>query len=172
MIQIALADEQLSFDCAGARLCAAARMVLERAGIRTAVISLAVVNDPTIRALHRAYLGRDEATDVLSFPLEQSAGRLEGEVVVSAETAARVAPRYGWRAADELLLYVIHGTLHLVGYDDRAAADVAAMRAAERDVLAQFGLVARPPRTGRARGASSTKPVNRRARSGKGARSP
>ena len=50
--------------------------------------------------------------------LDDSDG-LEGEVIVGAETALRTAPRYGWPPHDELLLYVVHGTLHLVGHDDR-----------------------------------------------------
>ena len=54
---------------------------------------------------------------MLSFVLEQGDG-LEGEVVVGAETALRAAPQFGWSPHDELLLYVIHGTLHLVGHDD------------------------------------------------------
>ena len=64
---------------------------------------------------------------MLSFVLESSNGCLEGEVIVSADRAAAVAPKYGWSAADELLLYVIHGTLHLVGYDDVTPAKRAAM---------------------------------------------
>ena len=56
----------------------------------------------------------------MSFPLEAAGGCLEGEVVVGAEVARREARRYGWTPHDELLLYVVHGLLHLVGYDDAA----------------------------------------------------
>ena len=77
---------------------------------------------------------------MLSFPLEQSAERLEGEVVVSAQTAAAAAGRFGWSAADELLLYVIHGTLHLMGVGDTTPLEQAEMRARERACLDRFGL--------------------------------
>ena len=104
---------------------------------------MAVVDDPTIRRLHREYLGEDSPTDVMSFVLERADDYLEGEVVVSAETACAAAPEYGWPAADELLLYVIHGTLHLVGYDDTTP------RMRSRDAQAGAGVLGsiRPGRT-------------------------
>ncbi len=125
----------------------AAEAVLVDAKIRTAVLSIAVVDDLSIHALNRQFLQHDYPTDVLSFVLEQDEGRLEGEVIASAETAARAAERYGWSAEAELLLYVIHGTLHLVGHDDQDDAAREVMRAAERRHLACFGLQARelPP---------------------------
>lgn len=118
----------------------AVRMILHDASIPQATVSVAVVDDPTIHQLNRRYLDHDDATDVLSFLLQREADRLEGEVVVSAETAQRVARRFGWSPADELLLYVIHGTLHLVGYDDQTPSERAAMREQERAYLARFGL--------------------------------
>ena len=82
---------------------------------------------------------------MLSFVLERGEGFLDGEVVVSAETALRTAPRFGWSAAEELLLYVIHGTLHLAGYDDATPEQQAAMRGRETEYLA----AARHPGTAR-----------------------
>jgi probable rRNA maturation factor len=104
---------------------------------------LAVVDDPAIRELHRKYLEEDEPTDVLSFVLERSEDCLEGAVVVSGETARATAPQFGWPAEDELLLYVIHGVLHLVGYEDATPPQQAAMRAQERAYLSRFGVEAR-----------------------------
>lgn len=115
-------------------------MILEDEAVERAEISLAVVDDATIRRLNGEYLGRDETTDVLSFLLERDEGSLEGEVIVSAETARSTAPRFGWTADDELLLYVIHGILHLVGYDDATAGQRARMRRREAAYLARFGL--------------------------------
>ena len=76
---------------------------------------------------------------MLSFLLERSAECLEGEVVVSADTAQ--AQRRGSRctAQEELLLYVIHGALHLVGYDDTTPRKRAVMRKRERHYLSQSG---------------------------------
>lgn len=140
MITIEVSNEQSHLPLEDGRLRDAVQIVLERESVAHAEISLAVVDDPTIRQLHRKYLGEDEPTDVLSFVLERSGAGLEGEVVVSAETANRAARRFGWPAEDELLLYVIHGALHLVGYDDATPEQQAEMRRRERAYLSHFGV--------------------------------
>jgi probable rRNA maturation factor len=124
------------------RLKQAARQVLIEAGIRAGEISIAIVTDERMHELNRQYLAHDYPTDVLSFVLDrdEAAGKLDGEVIVSSDYAAREAERYGWTAADELLLYVIHGCLHLAGHDDQSTESKAAMRAAETAHLARFGL--------------------------------
>ncbi len=109
--------------------------IVRDAGFPNAEISVAVVDDAAIAALHAEYLDDPTPTDVLSFVLESSSTRLEGEVVVSAETAAANAPRYGNPPEVELLLYVIHGTLHLVGYDDGTPRERKVMRKRERAYL-------------------------------------
>ena len=106
--------------------------IVREAGLPDAQISVAVVDDRTIAALHQEFLDDPEPTDVLSFVLERSPQHLEGEVVVSAETAAANAPRYDNTPEDELLLYAIHGTLHLVGYDDTTPRKRAVMRKREK----------------------------------------
>jgi probable rRNA maturation factor len=111
--------------------------IVRDAEIPEARISVAVVDDATIAKLHGQFLGDPSPTDVLSFVLEQSAGCLEGEVVVSAETAVANAPLYGCTADDELLRYVIHGTLHLVGFDDATPRKRAVMRKKEDTYLTQ-----------------------------------
>ena len=68
------------------------------------------------------------------------AGTLEGEVVVSGDTARREAARFGWTPGDELLLYVIHGTLHLVGFRDATPDQQAEMRQQERVCLSHVGV--------------------------------
>ena len=140
MIAIDLANEQSTLPVDGGRLRRAVQMILKRAAVRHARISLAVVDDPTIRRLNRRYLDHDCATDVLSFNLDDSGRGLEGEVIVSADTAAAAAPRFGWRPEDELLLYVIHGALHLVGLLDGTDDQRDQMRRRERECLARFGL--------------------------------
>jgi probable rRNA maturation factor len=137
-IKIANQQETLEFD--RGRLRRAAEAILRDAGVDAPQLSIAIVDDATIHDLNRRYLDHDYPTDVLSFLLERRGKRLDGEVVVSAETAAREAAEYGWTAEDELLLYVIHGTLHLVGHDDDTDEASAAMRREERRYLAMFGL--------------------------------
>ena len=106
----------------------------------TAYVSIAVVDDPTIHGLNVQYLGHDYPTDVLSFVLEESTDRVEGELVVSADTAMRESQEAGWSPQDELLLYVIHGSLHLVGYDDHEPTDQIEMYAAEAHYLQRMGI--------------------------------
>lgn len=123
----------------------AVEAVLVGEGIAEAEISVAVVDDAAIHLLNRRHLDHDYATDVLSFILERDQQRLEGEVVVSADTAAAQAEAFGWSAADELLLYVVHGVLHLVGYDDYSESDRQVMRSREQKYLAALGRTRRAP---------------------------
>ncbi|MFO0904628.1 MAG: rRNA maturation RNase YbeY [Pirellulales bacterium] len=146
---IAINNAQTRWPVDRRRIRQAVRAILAGEGFAAGEVSIAVVDDPTIHRLNRQFLQHDYPTDVLSFLLgesdDQSAeGRsLEGEVIVSADTAAQSAERYGWRAEDELLLYVIHGTLHLTGYDDLEPELQIQMRERERHYLAQFGLTPR-----------------------------
>jgi probable rRNA maturation factor len=144
MQQIELADEQTAVTVDRQRIEQVVRRILSDAGIKQARISLAVVDDPTIHELNRRYLAHDEPTDVLSFVLEQGPGMLEGEVIASGDTARHTAERLGWLAEDELLLYIVHGALHLVGYDDATPELRRVMREKELAYLAEIGL--NPPR--------------------------
>jgi probable rRNA maturation factor len=118
-----------------------ARAVLEGEGVPDAEISLAFVDNPAIHRLNQRYLGHDEPTDVLSFPLsEPAARRLAGELVIGAEVALAQAQERGHDVQAELALYVIHGLLHLCGHDDKTAAGAAAMRERERHYLGALGL--------------------------------
>jgi probable rRNA maturation factor len=109
--------------------------VLCDAEIADARISVAFVGDRTIAALHQRFLDDPEPTDVLSFVLERSGNSLEGEVVVSAETARARAAEYKSTPEDELVRYVIHGLLHLVGFDDATSRQRTVMRNKERAYL-------------------------------------
>jgi probable rRNA maturation factor len=139
-IEINAASQRHAVD--SARLKKSVRSILKDAGIKSAEISIAIVNDERMHALNRQYLQHDYPTDVLSFVLarDERAGSLVGEIIASSDYAAREAAEYGWTTDDELLLYIIHGCLHLVGYDDTTAKGKAAMRAAEAKYLQQFGL--------------------------------
>jgi probable rRNA maturation factor len=138
--RVLVANEQASLAIDQVRLTAAARMILAESDYPSATVSIAVVDDPTMHALNVQYLKHDYPTDVLSFVLEESPECVEGELVVSTDTAIREAPEAGWTASDELLLYVIHGTLHLIGYDDHEPADQVEMYTAEAHYLQRMGL--------------------------------
>src|SRR5436190_952467 len=113
MLSIPLANNQTRHPVAEKTLVQAVRNVLESRGIVQGEISLAVVDNAVMHELNRRYLQHDYPTDVLSFVLEQSPNALEGEIIVSADYAAQEAPKYGWTIREELVLYVIHGALHL-----------------------------------------------------------
>jgi len=138
--QIALLNQQSHHSVNERQLTEAATAILRDSEFSSAAISLAVVNDDTIHELNQRHLEHDWPTDVLSFVLEDDGDHLEGEVILSADTAAAAADELGNSAAEEQLLYVIHGTLHLVGYDDKSDADAQEMRAAEARYLREFGV--------------------------------
>ena len=134
-MNIAIANQQTTLSIDEDRIRRIAAAILADAGYAEGELSIAVVDDPTIHELNVRHLQHDYPTDVLSFALVDKPPRLEGEVIVSADTAIENALDYGWPAEDELLLYVIHGTLHLAGHRDKADDEIAAMRAAETQYL-------------------------------------
>jgi len=139
--KIEIADEQTQpVDCDP--LIAVVQKILDDHSIVKSEISIALVDDPAIRILNKQYLDHDYETDVISFVLEsdEQSGSMTGQLIVSTDTAARLANEVGGTMADELLLYVVHGTLHLVGYDDKDPTDALEMRDAEKRYLAELGI--------------------------------
>jgi len=139
--QIEISDQQTkSFD--ETRLLAAVEMILDEYQIIESEISIALVDDPTMRMHNNRWLKHDYETDVLSFLLEydDNRGFLSGQLIVSTDTAESVANELGMTLEQELLLYVIHGTLHLVGFDDKTDSAAVEMRAAEREYLQRLGV--------------------------------
>ena len=101
-----------------------------------ATVSIALVDNATIHRLNRLHLGHDWPTDVITFPLSDlDEPALSGELVVSTEMAVAVAFDAGGDPRDELALYLIHGLLHLCGYDDSSAADALAMTRRQAELL-------------------------------------
>ena len=138
-VSIASPQEIVAID--RGRMRETVRAVLDGENVADAEISLAFVDNPTIHRLNQRYLQHDEPTDVLSFPLsEANAARLAGELVLGVEVAIEQAANRGHDIQVELSLYVIHGLLHLCGYDDHDDDDRAAMRERERHYLRQLGL--------------------------------
>lgn len=120
---------------------ALAGFVLRAEGRGEVGLSVSVVDDEAMAALHERYSGIAGPTDVLAFPLEDEVPGPEallGEVVVSADTAAREAEARGLPFARELLLYVAHGVLHLLGYDDHDEEERNRMHARQEELLDAF----------------------------------
>jgi probable rRNA maturation factor len=131
---------------AAVRLRRRARTFLARLGKEDAELSILLVGDRGMRRLNRSWLGKDVPTDVLSFPAAPSvatAGRFLGDVVLSLDTAARVARAERRPVAEELDRYLVHGILHLLGFDhERGPRHAARMALAEDGVLGAEGMVA------------------------------
>jgi probable rRNA maturation factor len=140
MIRVAIANPQETVPIDRTHLREVARRVLEGEDCAEAEISLAFVDNSTIQRLNRRYLQHDQPTDVLSFPFDGKAGKPSGEIVIGAEVAREEANRRGHEVQVELALYVIHGLLHLCGYDDKTAAGVSKMRKRERHYLELLNL--------------------------------
>ncbi|KAJ1486935.1 hypothetical protein T484DRAFT_1942443 [Baffinella frigidus] len=103
-------------------------------------LSVVLASDAHIRALNREWRGKDAATDVLSFPQGDDAGGLLGDLVVSIETASRQADERGHSLQTELRVLMVHGLLHLLGYDhETAESDAEEMRDAETRLLDRLG---------------------------------
>jgi probable rRNA maturation factor len=141
MIKVSIASPQGLVPIDRGQMRTVTRTVLEGEDENDAEISLAFVDNPTIHQLNKRYLDHDEPTDVLSFPLsEPGARKLAGELVIGVEVAREQAANRGHDVSAELTLYVVHGLLHLCGYDDKAETEAARMRERERHYLRSLGL--------------------------------
>lgn len=121
-------------------LARALRAALEHGGRPGREVAVVVVDDAMLTELHGRFLDDPTPTDVITFDLggEDEPGP-DGELYVSLDMARRVAAERGVPLARELTLYVVHGALHLCGLDDHDPGERAAMRAAEREVMAGLG---------------------------------
>lgn len=101
-------------------------------------LSVSIVGDHSIRRLNRDYLGKDRPTNVISFSLREGefgdlSGGLLGDVVISADTAAREGAESGVGCYERLLFLLLHGTLHLCGYDHERSGEEEARRMARKE---------------------------------------
>ena len=113
-------------------------------------LSLVLLTDAALARLHGKFLGNPAATDVITFEGDPAAGTA-GEICVSVDMAVNYAGARGGGVLEELILYFVHGWLHLAGYDDRQPREKRKMRAAEKramKLLREAGML--PPLRGRA----------------------
>lgn len=136
MLSISLANQQEVMELDYARIKETARAVLQGEGYKQAKVTLALMTDAAIHKLNKQFLEHDEPTDVITFPYSEKP--LHGDIAISTETAMAAAKERGHAPADELLLYVIHGILHLCGYDDLKEKERQAMRKREQHYLKQL----------------------------------
>lgn len=148
-----------------ARLARFARAVLSVLGQSRRGLSLLIVDDAAIRELNRRWRRIDRATDVLSFPAGDDPSRVLGDVVISAPRAVAQARRYGVTTTEELRRLLVHGILHLMGYDHVKADERREMRALEDKTLRAASRAFRARAGARSREAQSASAAeSRRAR--------
>jgi probable rRNA maturation factor len=123
---------------------AAARRILKALGYGGYELTVLLVDDREITRLNRQYFRRNHPTNVISFPMMEGTvaslrAKMLGDVVISTETARRDAAEVGKKTGDEVLFLLIHGILHLVGYDhEKVREDRVEMEAKEREL---FGML-------------------------------
>lgn len=127
-----------------ARLARSARRLLHGLRLPGAELSILLVSDHEMRALNRCYRGKDRPTDVLAFAQREGAGGAPagvlGDLVISVDTARRQAAEYGASLAREGERLLVHGLLHLLGYDhERSAAEARRMQRRERMLARWLG---------------------------------
>ncbi|MEY4567590.1 MAG: Endoribonuclease YbeY [Planctomycetota bacterium] len=140
MLDIEIDDQQFALKIDHKRLARVLDKIATDHGFSSGEVSVILVDDETIHRVNRDHLQHDYPTDVISFVFEATGSHLEGEILVSTDTAIRESTEGGWDAGEETLLYCIHGMLHLVGMDDIEDVDRQAMRAQEAKYLGVCGL--------------------------------
>ena len=136
---ISISSSQQAMRVPRKRLAELVAFVARRQHARLGEVDIAVVTGRQIAGLNREYLHRRGPTDVLSFDLSTSPeAPLTAQIVVCADLAVREAHRRGHGPQRELMLYVVHALLHLLGYDDDTAPNAARMHAREDELLEQF----------------------------------
>ncbi|HHT9119835.1 MAG TPA: rRNA maturation RNase YbeY [Candidatus Hypogeohydataceae bacterium YC41] len=104
-----------------------------------AELSIAYVDEEEMARLHKTFLDKEGPTDVLSFPYEDRSGKVVGEIVVCVPIAIKMAKELDEDVEGEVMLYTLHGLLHIMGYNDEKEKDAMKMHLKEKQILAKFG---------------------------------
>lgn len=117
------------------------KVICNRFKLSKATISIAIVDDAQIRKLNKQFLNQDFPTDCLSFNLSNNgtSSVKSFELVVNAEMAIRQANQRGHSSEAELALYITHGLLHNLGFDDSTQSQAKKMHDTEDEILRQLG---------------------------------
>ncbi len=140
MISVSIANQQEALELDFARIREVGKAVLAGEGVTQGKVTCAFMTDAAIHVLNKRFLNHDEPTDVITFPYSDKP--LQGDLAISVDTAATAARERGHGVGDELLLYVIHGMLHLCGYDDLTEKERRKMREREAHYLSKLGVQA------------------------------
>jgi len=146
--KVTISSSQKALRVPSRKLRALAPFVAKKEGHRLAELDIAVVGPGEIASLNRRWLARAGTTDVLSFDLSEGGGKgISAQLVICGDAAVAQARARGLKPQRELMLYVVHGLLHLMGYEDSSIRGAAKMDAREEALLAEFlAAPARRPR--------------------------
>ena len=115
--------------------------ILRREGITRAELSFSFISASQIRSLNQKFLKRSYATDVLAFDLKEAKKKNElvGDIFISTDAVIKQSKLFKTSLPYEFVLYIVHGILHLLGYDDHSPKDIKKMRAKEFEILKKLG---------------------------------
>lgn len=130
-MEITLKNLQKKIPIPQAKVLKAAKAAFRKLGLSHRGLSIVFVGARRMRAINKKYLKHDHVTDVLTFDLGENAG----EMIICPRIAHANAKAYQTSTENEIILYVIHGILHLAGFDDHSPKDILQMRKMEKELL-------------------------------------
>jgi len=148
MIVVQIAKNFKDIDVNLPRLKKLVKVICKRFKLSKATVSIAIVDDAEAHKINKQFLSRNRSTDVISFDLSDNANRESKignrklfELVVNGEKAVKEANLRGHSSEDELALYITHGLLHNLGFDDSTRHQAEKIHEAEDEILQQLGYV-------------------------------
>ena len=111
---------------------------------RFAEITIFLVNDARIKGLNKRFLRKNSPTDVIAFDSSINKKEILADIFISVDSAIRNSRLYNVLPSDELLLYAVHGALHILGFNDKTPQQIALMRKKEKEILSCLSNAAKP----------------------------
>ena len=144
-MKITFKDHQKKVRLNSLQILTVTKAILHHENVHHATLSIVFVSYQKIRAFNKRYLKRNHVTDVLAFDLndhvlsKRTPKTLTGDIIISTDAALKNVNAFQTTLSYELVLYIAHGILHLLGYDDHKPADVKRMRRKEKEILSCLG---------------------------------
>jgi len=150
-MDITLKDYQKKVQLNSSQILTVTKAILRHERVHQATLSIVFVSHQKIRAFNNKYLKRNHGTDVLAFDLndhrvvpKRKPKTLTGDIIISTDAALKNVNAFQTTLSCELVLYITHGILHLLGYDDHKPSDVVKMRLKEQEILSHLGKKIKP----------------------------